>query len=516
MKGVTPGVIFVVLKSILWPDGENVKIAAGDPDFFKDLNISNIVDGIISGNDDYNLRPIFRTIPKSVDTVIYRQEIFKDLQNPEVLEILKNFSASMRTVYRRLSGIENLNEYQKQGWFLDASLLYLETMEYLEGNLKNANLASIGLKAFRDYIHEYVNSPSFREEYAEARRVKANLSSIRYELTIVPSKVTVRRDKGKENYNEIVRQAFSKFRENRMNAEKLSQFSDYSMNIVETEVLVLLARLFPKEFGELRSFFENHKNIIDPVVALIYTELQFYILYLEYISPLIKIGLEFCIPEITSEKDVYCFGSFDLALAQKKASSGSTVVSNDFELSEGENVIVVTGPNNGGKTTFSRAFGQAFFLASLGLPVPGRKARLFLVDNIYTHFEKSEEPENLRGKLEDDLMRIKKILDSATEKSVIIINEMLGSTSLNDAILIGKRIIELIRRKKSICVYVTFFDELAKVQGVVSMVAQVDPSAPELKTFKVIRSEPNGLAYARAIAEKYGLTYDQILRRIKG
>jgi len=80
------------------------------------------------------------------------------------LEILKNFSASMRNVYRRLSGIENLNEYQKQGWFLDASLLYLETMDDLEGNLKNADLASRGLKAFRDYIREYVNSPSFREE----------------------------------------------------------------------------------------------------------------------------------------------------------------------------------------------------------------------------------------------------------------------------------------------------------------------------------------------------------------
>jgi len=76
---------------------------------------------------------------------------------------------------------------------------------------------------------------------------------------------------------------------------------------------------------------------------------------LEYISPLIKIGLEFCIPEITSENDVYCFGSFDLALSQKKASSGSAVVSNDFELSKDENVIVVTGSNNGRKTTFSRA-----------------------------------------------------------------------------------------------------------------------------------------------------------------
>jgi len=45
MKGVTPGVIFVVLKSILWPDKENVKIAPVNPDFFKDLNISNIVNG---------------------------------------------------------------------------------------------------------------------------------------------------------------------------------------------------------------------------------------------------------------------------------------------------------------------------------------------------------------------------------------------------------------------------------------------------------------------------------------
>jgi len=280
MKGVAPGVIWVVLKSILWADGEEVRIAAEGPDFFIDLNVASIVDGIISGYDDYNLRPIFHTIPKSVDTVIYRQEIFKDLQNPEVLEILKNFSASMRNVYRRLSGIENLNEYQKQGWFLDASLLYLETMDDLEGNLKNADLASRGLKAFRDYIREYVNSPSFREDYADARRVKANLSSIRYELTIGPSKVTVWKDKGKENYNEVVRQAFSKFREDRMKTEKVRRSSDHSMNSVETEVLILLARLFPEEFRELRSFFENRKDIIDPVVALIYRELRDFTLFL--------------------------------------------------------------------------------------------------------------------------------------------------------------------------------------------------------------------------------------------
>jgi DNA mismatch repair protein MutS len=505
----------MVFNSILWPEGQATNFAEEDPDFFVDLNLDQIINGITAAYGDYKLRPIFDTIPESLDTVRYRQEIFRDLQNPDNIAFLKDFSVKMKSVNGRLSGIDVLYEYQKQGWFLDAALLYFNAVVDLAEKLRNADIASKGLRSLRDYIQAYVHSDIFREASEEATKVKASLSAISYEMSIGSSRVTVRRDRGRENYNKIVRDAFAKFRDNGKPTGSTKRFNDPSMNHVEIEVLALIARLFPEEFRALVSFYDKHLELIEPVIASVYRELQFYVSYLEYISPVRKTGLEFCIPEIGTGRDIYCMQSFDLALAHKINSSGTRVIANDFSLSGGENTIVVTGPNNGGKTTFSRSFGQAHFLAALGLPIPGSEARLFLVDNIYTHFEKSEDPENLRGKLEDDLVRMRKILNSATERSIIIINEMLSSTSSKDAIQIGMRIIDLIRNKNSICVYVTFLDEFARIHGVVSMVSQVDPSALELRTFRIIRSEPNGLAYARAIAEKYGLTYEKILGRIK-
>jgi DNA mismatch repair ATPase MutS len=288
------------------------------------------------------------------------------------------------------------------------------------------------------------------------------------------------------------------------------------MNHVEEQILDQVARLFPGEFAALDEFCERHADFADATVRTFDREIQFYLAYLDFIAPLKDAGLPFCYPEVSADDQrTEAKAAFDLALAAMLTAKRAPVVSNDFGLSGPERIFVVTGPNHGGKTTFARMVGQIHYLASLGYPVPARRARLFLPDRIFTHFEREENLAAHRGKLEDELYRIRDVLSHATSRSLLVMNESFSSTTLRDARYIGERVLAAMTGLGLLGVYVTFVDELAGgSDAVVSMVAAVAPEDPAERTFTVERRPADGLAYAAAIAARYQLTYRQLSQRL--
>jgi DNA mismatch repair protein MutS len=384
-------------------------------------------------------------------------------------------------------------------------------------DLSSVALKSRGFLAFREYLTNYAESDRFTSLLAEMKKLKADLSEVTYCVIIKGDRVTVRGYESESDYSAEVEETFAKFKQGAVKDYRV-KFSDWAdMNHIEAQILDFMALLYPDTFANLDNFCAQNGNYLDEAVAAFDREVQFYIAYLEYTAKLKRAGLNFCYPRIcANSKEVYDYEGFDLALAHKLIGENSSVVCNDFYLKDKERIIVVTGPNQGGKTTFARTFGQLHYLARLGCIVPGREARLFLFDRLFTHFEREEDIKNLRGKLQDDLIRIHHILSRVTSSSIIIMNEIFTSTTLRDAIFLSKKVMETIVAFDLLCVWVTFIDELASFgEQTVSMVSTIVPENPALRTFKVLRTPADGLSYAISIAEKYRLTYESLKERIK-
>jgi len=503
--------------SLLRPDdhpGAPGEKDTADPECFGDLHLDKIVDTLLAGRDRYHLRAWFQHPPTDAATVAHRQDVASDLARAELRRPTELFAAAMDEVR---TGIERSRRFshphQSRRCALDATARYCEAVSSLAAALGDAEPASSGLSSFAGYLADYVAEPGFSQMSTDAYRLQEDIGRVRYSLNITPNRIRVEHPPSDVDLGAAVSSTFARFRRGEPPRRRPRRVGPEELDHISGQILDAVAKLFPAVFSEVSSFVDRYKDFVAEPVARFDREAQFYLCYLERVDALAERGLAFSRPEMCTERpDEKVRGGFDLALA---LASEREVVTNDFELSGPERIIVVTGPNDGGKTTFARAFGQLHHLAALGLPVPAAEARVVHADRVLTHFEREEHMVDLQGKLADDIERVRRILASATASSVIVTNEVFSSTTLDDARLLGERAIAAISRLGAVGVYVTFVDELASLgPSTVSMVVGVERDDPTQRTFKLERRPPDGKAYARSLAERYGLDYDTLRAKL--
>ncbi len=490
-----------------------------EPDYFRDLNLDQVVGAVTAGKDGYHLKPFFFGPLSDLDAVVYRQEVFQDLESRDVYDLVVSF-AKQELVAQFTYRVREMRDddmghahYHRERWFLNAVERYCDAVTSLASGLAETEVRSRGLRGLRDYLASYVGSEAFTTLQAETGRLEDELDAVRYCLLIKGDRITVGLYDEEADYSEQVTATFERFQQGAV-IDYLPEFRDWD-TYAAVGVLDLVAKVYPDLFAALDTFCMQHKAYLDHAIAVVDRELQFYLSYLDYIRPLRDAGLILSYPRMSAEaKDEQAADTFDLALAAQLIGQGALVVRNDFRLTGEERILVVSGPNNGGKTTLARTFGQLHYLARLGCPVPGRDVHLLLCDQIFTHFERVEALTTLTGKLQDELNRLHADLTRATPHSVVILNEMFNSTTAQDALFLSRQILDAVSELDALGVCVTFLDELATLnEKTVSMVSTVVPDDPAIRTYKLIRKPADGRAYARAIADKYGLTYERLTGR---
>lgn len=278
---------------------------------------------------------------------------------------------------------------------------------------------------------------------------------------------------------------------------------------------------------------EHYRQLSGGWLGAVAPELGFFLGATRLFAELAALGLPLCRPEVAPTGERACritaSYSLDLALrlrAPQGAALAGAIVTNEVSFDEAP-ILLITGPNSGGKTTYTRAIGQAQVLFQAGLLVPGQSARISPVDGIFSHFATAEKPEQAGGRLEEELARLQTIFAAVGPSSLLLINEPFTSTDHAAAGLLARDLLAGLKLLGARAVYVTHLHALVEdalpdgdcADGVISLVAEAAElpgnGAEPAPTYRVSRGRPRPLGYARALAQRYGLSQEQIAAQLR-
>lgn len=497
------------------PPGHHQRDRRPPADTLRDLNLDQVFAWISTGAEEYRFEEIFECPSDDLAVVAHRHEVFRDLDHDETRRVLRAFVDDATAVRTQLAQ-KLYDDMQADRWFLAAVRAHCDAVIAAADGLADARATSAGLCALRSRLTTYQHSREFSRLQDEAIRLETAVDALRFVVNTHAGKITVAAPGDEPDFAGSVLATFARFANSETTTRTTERRSAHQLDRVESAVLHLLGQLHPRLFAEVRAFHLDHDDFVPAWYRAAEREAAFFVRFLDFMRSLDSTGTQWSLPEVTrQERHERVVAACDVALAQRLARDDLHCITNDLELNPPEQVVAISGPNQGGKTTTARTFGQLHYLASLGVPVPARRAQLFLPDAVYTHFERAESIETLAGKLEDELRRAKALLENATGDSVVIFNETFGSTSLADAHALGASILRRVINRGALGVYVTFVDDLTRLdEHVVSMMSMTDPEDETVRTFKVVRKWADGKVHAAAIARSHHLTYQDIRERV--
>ena len=427
-----------------------------------------------------------------LDTILYRQDILSDC--------LKN-APIVRGVYQ--IAIEAMEREQKNylSFFsrYPSGILHraVDVLQMFVGMLKR-------LRRIADQHAEQFESDGFLRLFAMLReelsdeyfaRIEKHLRQLKFRHGVL---ISAELGKGNKGKNYVLRKphedkrnwisrllaqkppayTFQLHPRDEAGAQALSALNDRGVNLV--------ANALAQSTDHILSFFQ-----------MLRTELAFYIACLNLHAHLHQMGEPTCLPAPApaGERKLSFSGLYDVSLA---LSMGQKVVGNDLNADQRE-LVIITGANTGGKSTFLRSVGLAHLMMQAGMFVAAETFSSDVCDGVFTHYKREEDVTMESGKWDEELSRMSEIVDNIKSNSMLLFDESFASTNEREGSEIANQIVRALLDKRVKVFFVTHLYHFAggvfrqKLGSATFLRAERRPDGT--RPFKLIEGEPLQTSY---------------------
>ena len=562
--------------SLLFPDQDRVAYQMISEENWHDLGLDAVTEKVaVLPQETALIQQVMRSLTDDPAVTAFRCGVFEDiLRHPEIREKMAKLLERVKTFYDY--GVVRRHEGDESGiWDLMHRLEeyhdYIVTVEQIRECLAEKDLKSEGMLRLREEVEQIYRDNGFaalRRDVEEMRVSASAIKSLTVGINLNDRFEAVNLGLVSVNAKPFTRSGLLKnflasvTPKNDINPEadwnksysyypasagtslmgSVGQFVETGIVLRNPLAMMSLARIpeadgsssVPRQMDsaatmltsritrKLRDTLGKYINVSVKEISDLIPELTFYTRWAEYIEKRRAEGWTFCTPEVRENRtDAACAeakGFYNLKLIS--AEKPENVVTNDLVFDREKRVYVLTGANRGGKTTITQAAGQLFLLAQSGISVPAERFVFDPADLVLTHFPADEDKTLDLGRLGEECRRFRELFGKSTGNSLILLNETFSTTSFEEGYFIAVDAVKAILKRGARTIYNTHMHKLAKELDAeintetdpgkaVSLVAETKDGK---NSFRVRIAPPEGKSFAREIAVKYGVTYEELMK----